>query len=100
MRTVGDLKRLIDGLPDKMPLIVGGNYDCDIVGLTINTFDGIARLDLTDGYVINKSDFVDYLFSLIPHGDNEGPIEALDKITEVSGWELAQTLGSTTIIVK
>jgi hypothetical protein len=71
MRTAGDLKRLIDGLPDKMPLIVGGNYDCDIVGLTINTFDGIARLDLTEGYVINKSDFVDYLFSLIPNGDNQ-----------------------------
>ncbi len=71
MRTVGDLKRLIDPLPDRTPLIIGDNWDCDIVGLTINTFDGIARLDLTEGYVINKSDFVDYLFSLIPHGDNQ-----------------------------
>lgn len=58
MRTVGDLKRLIDPLPDNTPVIIGDNWDCDIVGLTINTFDGIARLELTEGFEIVKSDLV------------------------------------------
>ncbi len=65
MRTVGDLKRLIDPLPDKTPLIIGDNWDCDIVGLTISTFDGLARLELTEGFEIVKSDFVRQLLDSI-----------------------------------
>ena len=58
-----DLKRMIDQLPDNVPVSIGDVYDCDIVGYSFDSFDGIAKLKLTEGFRIVTDSFIDGLFN-------------------------------------
>ena len=62
MMLAKDLKELINRLPDDMPVMLGGTYDCDIVGYHFTTEEWVARLELTKGYSIVRTDFMDRLF--------------------------------------
>lgn len=58
-----DLKRMIDQLPDNVPVSIGDVYDCDIVGYSFDSFDGVAKLKLTEGFGIVTDSFIDGLFN-------------------------------------
>ena len=66
-----DLKRIINQIPDNVPVSIGESYDCDIVGFSFDTLEGIAKLNLTEGYGIVTDGFIDSLFKKLLT-ENEG----------------------------
>lgn len=60
-----DLKRIINQIPDKVPVSLGDSYDCDITGFSFDTSEGVAKLHMTEGFGIVKNEFVDSLFDSI-----------------------------------
>lgn len=66
MMLVKDLKRLLDTLPDNAPAVLGGCYGCDIESVSYSTLDGLAHLELTEGYSLTLTDFINGLMGLLP----------------------------------
>ena len=64
MMLAKDLKRIINQIPDNVPVSIGESYDCDIVSFSFDTLEGIAKLNLTEGYGIVTDSFIDSIFKL------------------------------------
>lgn len=66
--TVKDLKYLLDFVPDNAPIYLAKSNSCTIEEISYNTLDGIARLELTGGFEIVSSCFIDSLFNSLRKG--------------------------------
>ena len=71
MRLARDLKRMLDQIPDNVPVSIGESYDCDIVGFSFDSSEGIAKLMLTEGFGIVTDSFIDNLFNSMKHGHRD-----------------------------
>lgn len=60
-----DLKRIIDEIPDNIPVTLGECYDCDIVGFSISSMEGVAKLKLTEGYGVVTDSFIDGIINAL-----------------------------------
>ena len=71
MMLAKDLKRIINQIPDNVPVSIGESYDLDIIGFSFDTIEGIAKLNLTEGYGIVTDSFIDNLFDSLKHGHRD-----------------------------
>ena len=71
MRLARDLKRMLDEIPDNVPVSIGESYDCDIVSFSFDASEGIAKLMLTEGFGIVTDSFIDNLFDSMKHGHRD-----------------------------
>ena len=58
MMLAKDLKRIVNQIPDDMPVTLGGNWDCNIEGLSIQAGDWTADLKISERYCIVLKEFV------------------------------------------
>ena len=81
-----DLKRMLEGIPDETIVLLGGSYNCDIVGVSVETspFDYLtADLKLTKGWSVQN----DKLFDSILKMSNEmyeRKIKLLGRLVEIA----------------
>lgn len=81
-----DLKRMLEGIPDETIVLLGGSYNCDIVGVSVETspFDYLtADLKLTKGWSVQN----DKLFDSILKMSNEmyeRKIKQLGRLVEIA----------------
>lgn len=66
--TVKDLKHMLDFVPDNAPIFLSKSNSCTIEGISYDTLDGIARLELTKGFEVMSSCFIDSLFNSLRKG--------------------------------
>ena len=59
-----DLKRMVNMIPDDAGVTLNGNWNVDIVSVSVETdpFGLVANLKLTDGFSLVMDDFVSGLY--------------------------------------
>lgn len=66
-----DLKRMLNVIPDDAPVCIGDSYGCSIASVSYGTFDGIAKLHLTDGFEITTTAFMKGIFEQMKNGHRD-----------------------------